>query len=131
MEALKFIKEFKKMKPYDTFNIKPDAYDMKTTGAPEDDKGEKKKGKKEGGGEAKTTGKKSGFGGKGGDDSDDADAAFTRKAQRAQDESGGGMGSAIESITNELGAKMPSFTRTAEAEISARKEIEQLMQVLS
>jgi ketopantoate reductase len=34
------------------------------------------------------------------------------------------MNSAIESITNELGSKMPSFTRTAEAEISARKEIE-------
>ena len=74
LEALKFIKEFKKMKPYDTFNIKPDAYDMKTTGGPEDDKDEKKKAKKESGGPVVSTGKK-----KGKDDSDD-EAAFTKKA---------------------------------------------------
>lgn len=30
-EAVKFIKEFKRMKPYDYFNIQPEVYDMKST----------------------------------------------------------------------------------------------------
>lgn len=41
------------------------------------------------------------------------------------------MGNAIDSLTNELGAKMPSFNRGNETEVSQRKEVEQLMSVLS
>ena len=29
-EALKFLNDFKRLKPYDPFNIKPGNYDMKT-----------------------------------------------------------------------------------------------------
>lgn len=41
------------------------------------------------------------------------------------------MANALESIQTELGAKMPSFTRGNETEVSYRKEVEQLMHVLS
>lgn len=41
------------------------------------------------------------------------------------------MANAMDSISKELGAKMPSFTRGNESEISYRKEVEQLMTVLS